>query len=678
MKKIILSFLSFLFFISAYSQTVVFSDDFESGTSNWNIVGYWGTTTEKAVSGSYSFTDSPYSTYYNGYFGEQTATMATGVDLTVGLDAYVTFSAQVDLETGFDYMYLEASTDGGVTWLEVAEFNGEGFFTWTDYSFSLGAFVCSSDVRLRFRFAPDYAYEVDGMYIDDFTITSYPDDVSAPLVLHTPLPLFEGSLLEHTITADVIDCAGIESTELYYNVDGGPYSSVTGINTGGDTYEYTIPAQTPGSFVDYYIDATDASPSHNTVSSERWSIIAGEHVFYDDGATGTGVSIFVIGELSGTEYASVKVTLDDPTQLVGMIITNYTQIDLYEVDSIEIHVWADDGTGNPGDDMIEPFKVWPEATLENPYGSTRVDLRDYAAELSGLTGDIFIGYGMPGGQLPAVYSLSSYSTRSKYYSFGFWYDEYYDFEFRAVTTGDIMPPAADFSYVGDPSVTFTDLSANTPTGWSWTFGDGGTSTEQNPVHAYTENGLYDVCLTATNIGGSSTACKSVAVNNAILAPVADFTYTLVGNSGTFTDASSNEPTSWSWDFDDGATSTLQNATHTFASGGIYNVCLTASNTAGFNTKCQQVDIPVAIDEIDESTLSLYPNPAHDQVVITSEFNMSDATVQLFNAAGQLIPVTVTVNSGNSIQLNVNDIPAGNYVIKISNDNFHAEKTISFE
>ena len=48
------------------------------------------------------------------------------------------------------------------------------------------------------------------------------------------------------------------------------------------------------------------------------------------------------------------------------------------------------------------------------------------------------------------------------------------------------------------SVTFTDSSTGLPTSWSWAFGDGGTSTAQNPSHTYTAAGSYTVALTAFN------------------------------------------------------------------------------------------------------------------------------------------------------------------------------------
>jgi PKD repeat protein len=62
------------------------------------------------------------------------------------------------------------------------------------------------------------------------------------------------------------------------------------------------------------------------------------------------------------------------------------------------------------------------------------------------------------------------------------------------------------------NVNFTDTSSGSPTSWAWTFGDGGTSTVENPAHAYTMAGTYTVTLIASNGGGSSTNTQVNLVN----------------------------------------------------------------------------------------------------------------------------------------------------------------------
>jgi len=157
-----------------------------------------------------------------------------------------------------------------------------------------------------------------------------------------------------------------------------------------------------------------------------------------------------------------------------------------------------------------------------------------------------------------------------------------------------IKPVADFTAASTTiaaggTVTFTDQSTNTPTGWSWNFGDGGTSTLQNPSHVYNTAGSYTVSLMATNSFGSTTAVKNdyITVNQAGSAPVADFsgipTTITAGGSVAFSDLSTNTPTGWSWDFGDGGTSSSQNPTHVYTTPGSYTVTLIATNNFGSAT-----------------------------------------------------------------------------------------------
>jgi PKD repeat protein len=78
------------------------------------------------------------------------------------------------------------------------------------------------------------------------------------------------------------------------------------------------------------------------------------------------------------------------------------------------------------------------------------------------------------------------------------------------------PPAASFTFSpaspeANQSVQFSDTSTGSPTSWSWTFGDGGTSSLQNPAHAYSTAGTFTVTLVARNAQSSSTASINVSV-----------------------------------------------------------------------------------------------------------------------------------------------------------------------
>jgi len=161
------------------------------------------------------------------------------------------------------------------------------------------------------------------------------------------------------------------------------------------------------------------------------------------------------------------------------------------------------------------------------------------------------------------------------------------------------------AFVADPSsgkapltVKFTDRSIGTPATWAWDFGDGSSSTEQNPAHVFSRVGTYDVRLTVTRggIGDSSTQIINVGG-----VPISDFNGTPrsgnVGEQIRFLDLTENNPTEWSWDFGDTATSDAQNPSHAYQLKGVYTVSLTAKNSNGADTEKKQSYINIGIGPV---------------------------------------------------------------------------------
>jgi len=165
-----------------------------------------------------------------------------------------------------------------------------------------------------------------------------------------------------------------------------------------------------------------------------------------------------------------------------------------------------------------------------------------------------------------------------------------------ITVTKASPPVASFtsnvtSGSAPLNVGFSDTSTNSPVTWAWTFGDGGTSSVQNPVHMYTTAGTYTVSLLATNYGGSNSVTETnyITVSGQSL-PLASF---LANNTAgpipltvNFTDTSTNSPIAWAWTFGDGGTSSVQNPSYTYTMPGTYTVSLTVTNYGGNGTVTQ--------------------------------------------------------------------------------------------
>ncbi len=243
-------------------------------------------------------------------------------------------------------------------------------------------------------------------------------------------------------------------------------------------------------------------------------------------------------------------------------------------------------------------------------------------------------------------------------------------------------PVTDFSanitYGKSPlAVAFTDTSEGYPSGWSWTFGDGGSSYEQNPVHTYTSAGTYTVSLIATNTLGSNTTEKTdyitVIPSNA---PAADFTAnTTQGKSPlavVFTDSSINAPVNWNWDFGDGETSVEQNPVHVYAVPGQYTVSLQVMNDDGSDMKIREDYITVLM-ELPAMTI-VPPEPALPAADFTATPRSGEVPLDVvFNDTSTGIPTGRSWDFGDGGSSNEQDpvhtySSAGTYSVSLTATN----------
>jgi gliding motility-associated-like protein len=134
------------------------------------------------------------------------------------------------------------------------------------------------------------------------------------------------------------------------------------------------------------------------------------------------------------------------------------------------------------------------------------------------------------------------------------------------------------------TVSFTDSTTvinGIPSIWDWDFGDGSTSTSQNPTHTYSQPGVYQVRL----ISGALANCPDTIVKQVVVSsdPIAEFQLpNNCGNTVTFLDSSwtimnLGQIINWSWNFGNGQTSTQQNPQITFNGIGPFNVTLTVTS-----------------------------------------------------------------------------------------------------
>ena len=147
------------------------------------------------------------------------------------------------------------------------------------------------------------------------------------------------------------------------------------------------------------------------------------------------------------------------------------------------------------------------------------------------------------------------------------------------------------------TIIFTNTSANA-TSYIWDFGDGNTSTDKNPVHAYASDGVFTITLTATGEGGEDISSKSVTIAypNAVAQFTMDKPAAEPGDTIHFTNTSENS-ISYSWDFGDGQNSSDENPTHIYTSFDKYTVTLTATGQGTGNSDTKTASVIVYDSEI---------------------------------------------------------------------------------
>ncbi len=204
---------------------------------------------------------------------------------------------------------------------------------------------------------------------------------------------------------------------------------------------------------------------------------------------------------------------------------------------------------------------------------------------------------------------------------------------RQISVQSATPPVAGFtqdhtSGESPLNVQFTDQSQGNITQHSWIFGDGSTSTEVNPAHIFNAVGTYNVILTVTGPGGSSSVTRQITVTNPtvpepIAALVASPTEGMAPLSVQFdaTD-SSGQINSYNWTFGDGETGTGLTPTHIYQDAGTYVASLVVVGPGGQSAK----EVTITVTQPPDAPVASFTNstPSGD-VPLTVNFDASGST-----------------------------------------------------
>jgi PKD repeat protein len=180
-----------------------------------------------------------------------------------------------------------------------------------------------------------------------------------------------------------------------------------------------------------------------------------------------------------------------------------------------------------------------------------------------------------------------------------------------------QPPATSFTYSGTLTNYQFTSSVSGSTSLLWDFGDGTTSTDPQPAHAFPTDGSYLVQLTATNPCGESVFSEEITV---VTLPSANFSANVTSGCAPltvqFTQNASANTTGFEWTFPGGnpATSTDPNPVVVYGQGGLYTASFRVFNSAGYS---QPVVQAISINEAPSATFSFATNDLEVQLTNSS-------------------------------------------------------------
>jgi PKD repeat protein len=224
------------------------------------------------------------------------------------------------------------------------------------------------------------------------------------------------------------------------------------------------------------------------------------------------------------------------------------------------------------------------------------------------------------------------------------------------------------------------------------FGDGTSSNSKLGAHGYSKPGTYKVCLTALcSATDSSKYCFNITISSKCKAfftialdTTKKFKLYLINKS------SNTSSTKYFWSFGDSSFSSKRNPTHQYSSFGKFEVCITVTDTA---TKCTSKycdslgldsngrlykqtkwdlvvldEMVFGINKVEKAMLNIYPNPASSKLYIElGNLQGSYHNLEIVNVTGEICMKTEVDYSKDLLELNIENLPKGLYLIKMSNN-----------
>ena len=656
--------------IPSVTPAFPYQDNFEGPTfwasgginSSWELGSPGNVVIDTAASGALAWVTGDSSDYN---VNEASFVASPCFDMTnAPANSWVSMKVWWESEFSWDGANLQTSTDGGVNWSNVGAF-GDPNNWYTDNSINgnpggsqegwsgrgtagSGGWVLAahpldssligqSAVRFRVAFGSDGSVVDEGFAFDDFTL-SQPPVIGLPdsLVVCGTETLDAGNPGSTFLwsTGDVTQTLTLNNTTGVDIIDSSLRVTVT--DTFGLSSEaivvVTIPATTP----DVMASETTANLCNGDSIAVATAMTTGGNgfVMYTWNTSPVQMGAIASNLPAGSYTVSVvdslgcqdtdTVVIGEPTAVAVALDTIVTPL-CFGDSTGEVSITTSGGTA--------PYTYsWDNGGVTEDL--TGVPAGSYVGTITDANGCVLVSptltVGQPDSLTVALDALTDASC-----------PDALDGAISITTGGGVSP----YTYLWDNGSTDEDLTGLAP---------------------------GDYVGTITDANGCDLVSPTLRVGSIDTFTVAGFSFAFTnGESVDFTNASSANATSFSWDFGDGTTSTLENPSHTYVANDTLTVTLIATGPCGSDTLTQTVEVSsVGIDKGLARFIRIYPNPSNGAFTVSfSEMNAQTVAVSVYTIHGQEVVREVsdkTVGNFNT-QMDISNQPDGTYLLKIEVD-----------
>lgn len=351
-------------------------DDFENSQRTLsNFEPGFERTSETSYRGNYSFCEKAFQNYPNM---ARIYSKSKPLDLRGFETVKLTFYTMYQIETGFDYCYIDISRNG-IHFNNIAKYTGyQG--TWISQNLDISGLAGEDSAYIRLRFESDPGLNMFGIFFDNLMVVGETKDKGKPFIIYNKPPDTSSFYFQKVLKARIIDPTPVTEAYLKYfeetsNID---TFTIPFDSTRGEFFYFTLPYLGAGKRIYYFFEAKDAFS--NIGKSSIYEKTLGKLFYNHNEITNPNIVLLPNSYRVATGFTVPY----DSIKLKGVLYLTYSD-DGTPIDSLFVQIFNSSGS-MPNINPILSFKDYPE---NNPQRRYSLNFAPLPSPIKFLSGEMF-------------------------------------------------------------------------------------------------------------------------------------------------------------------------------------------------------------------------------------------------------------------------------------------------